>query len=184
MGACALMTATAALADDKSTPYATVGDWSISARTEKTICLMDRSFAFEGGESEALLILYDAAGENLSFTWASLSPNHVPAGRRVDLELAFTKKPGSTNVWRKRPFQYLAYEKTHYFTHVFKGPELSKKVLDELGRDKSVALFHDGALLMAVPLDAGAAITSLRECAMKTAQSSARPPAQARPAAP
>ena len=169
IGACAVLTAAAAQAEDGREPYATIGAWEVEIETARKLCKMYRFYGNDAGNQiEGLIVRYDVTNEVVSLTWTTDRITDLPAKGQLDLQLSFVKGR-SLDEWGRRTFQYERPAGTSYFSHVFTGAKASRRILRALGGSDTFGLELGPALLTGLSLDAAEAIAKLRECALQRA---------------
>lgn len=168
IGVGALLSAGAAQAAEE--PYATAGDWEVTADTAKQLCAMKRLYgSVDADKVEGLLILYSAQKEAALLSWASNKMKFLPAEGTLHFDLSFLKGPTLNEAWGSQPFQYKKLDNTYSFTHVFKGPADVQRILRDLAGHESLALFFGPTVTTGLPLNASDAVDKLRECSLKLA---------------
>ena len=167
MGACALLTAGTAQAEDAGEIYATVGGWEISAEAPTQRCLMQRFFRSQDGKKlEGLTVLYAADKEAVFLVWSNDYMTHLPAKGDLELGLAFKNGASVDQSWGIRSLHYDKVGKDYLFTRIFTDAQEARRILRDLAASEHMGLFHGPALLTSIPLNAAEAIDKLRECSL------------------
>ena len=168
IGLCAVLTAGAAQAQDKSEHYATVGAWEVAIEPGQNLCKMYRFYGSSAGEGiEGLIVRYDAINEDLLLTWTTENLTYLPAKGDLEMHLNFVKGQNFDDAWGARDFHYEKPADTHYFTHQFAGGKESQRFLRDLGGKEILGLDLGAAMLTALFLEASEATETLRECSSK-----------------
>jgi hypothetical protein len=169
IGMAALLSA-AAHAQSAYEPYATVGQWEISAKTPKKICMMSRWYGnVDADETDGLMVLYNAQKETALLGWGSNKMKFLPAKGALDFDLSFLKGSSLDESWGSQSFEYEKLDKKYVFTHVFTGAADVRRILRDLGANESITLFFGPNVITGLPLAASDAVEKLRECASKLA---------------
>ena len=171
IGACALLTAGAAQAEDASKTYAKVGGWEISAEPRSNRCVMQRFYRSKDGKKvEGLTVLYAADKEGVLLIWSNDWMTYLPAKGELDLGLAFRKGTSVDQSWGSRSLHYDKVGNDYLFTRAFTDAEEARRVLRDLAANEHIGLFLGPTLLTSIPLDASEAIKKLRECSLNGGQ--------------
>ena len=162
-GVGALLSAGAAQGAVTNEPYATVGDWDITADNQQQ-CSMSQIFGSKVAEEIQLLGVTYHSQKGLALSWVSNKPRYLPSDGSIGLHLAFLKGSSSNETWGKRAFSYRKVDRAYYFNHVFAGPTDIDRILRDLSASEIISLNLGPTLMMALPLNAADAIKKLREC--------------------
>ena len=168
IGTYALLVAGAAQAQQVSEPYATAGQWELTAENHKA-CMMKREFVIKGtGDAQVLAIYTDPQGDVTVLGWGTHKPKLPPLSDSLDFGLTFIRKGMPLNkTWGSQPFEIDKFGDEYRFSHVFKGSLGSDRFLGDLASSEIISLWFGPALMMSLPLDASDAVTKLRECSSK-----------------
>lgn len=167
---CALLSAGAAQGQAVGEPYATIGDWGISADATKKTCVMHRLYgSVVEDEVESVLVIYDAQKEAVALGLASKKMKWLPPEGSLYLDLAFLKGEALDESWGSQSFRYNKPEDTHHFSLVFKGATDAQRILRDLAGNENLTLFFGPKVMTGLPLDASGAVEKLRECSLKLA---------------
>jgi hypothetical protein len=164
-GVGALLSAGAAQGAVTSEPFATVGDWEITADDQQQ-CSMSQVFGSKVAEEVQLLGVTFDRQKGLALSWVSNKPGYLPSDGSINLHLAFLKGSSSNETWGSRAFSYRKVGRTYYFNHVFAGPTDIDRVLRDLSANEIISLNLGPTLMMALPLNAADAVEKLRECTL------------------
>lgn len=170
IGVSVLLSAGAAQAEPVSEPYATVGEWEITAGNHGA-CMMQRSYLLkDNGDQQAIVVYYDAQRKGALLGWGTRKPELPPLSDSLDFDLSFTRKGSSLNeTWGSQPFQIEKVGDEYRYSHVFKGSTDSDRFLRDFGSSEMVALWLGPTVMMARYLNASEAVEKLRECTLSGA---------------
>ncbi|HVJ02795.1 MAG TPA: hypothetical protein VM662_11480 [Sphingomonas sp.] len=174
---CALLTASTAQAEGVSDPYATVGDWRITADNHK-MCTMTRLYDSPVPEDvQALIVIYDAQRQIVSLNWAARKPKLPVLTDSLDFRLAFLKGKSMDESWGSQSFE-IQKNDGYLFTHVFKGGPDVQHILRDLASHEIITLFFGPLVTTSLYLNASGAVAKLRECSSKLAEHAPAEPVQ------
>ena len=166
LGGCTLLCAGAAHGAALSQPYATVGNWEVSADDRHRCAMMQLFESTVADETQVLGVVYDVQ-KGVVLSWASKKPKFLPPKGSLELDLAFLTGESSNETWGSQSFEYKKVAGTYYFNHVFADRNNVDRLLADLSSSEIVSLSLGPTLMMALPLAAADAVQKLRECAAK-----------------
>jgi hypothetical protein len=167
VGACALLTAGAAQAEELDKTYANVGDWEISYRISSGRCIMQRFYSNKASNKiESLTVLYAPDKGAVSLTWTNDWMTDLPVVGDLDLGVAFKKGALIDRSWGSHKMHYDKIGKMYLFSFFIVDPVKAPRMLRDLAENDNFGLFRGPALITGLPLDASGAVESLRECSL------------------
>jgi hypothetical protein len=162
----ALLTASAAQAEDAGKTYAKVGGWDISAESPNR-CLMQRFYRSKNGKNvEGLTVLYAADKEGVLLLWSNDRMTYLSIKGDLELGLIFGKGESVDQSWGSRRLHYDKVGNDYVFTRAFTSADEAGRVLQALAENEHIGLLLGPTLLTSIPLDASQAIEKLRECSL------------------